>query len=235
MTTNHVTYPPHVSMNSIESARIVIPSLLRYSRPRSVVDLGCKHGEWLSVFREHGVERLLGFDQAKRESRVIIDRSEFRTADLRSSLSLPERFDLAVCIEVAEHLPPDSADPLIETLTTLAPVVMFSGAVQHQGGHGHLNEQPREYWKEKFAARGFHCLDCLRPHIWQNPRVAWWYRQNLFLYANDRALDTHPALLAESRREVADDVDLYHQAVAKRQSLAFRLRESLSQLRRRAS
>ncbi len=238
MTTTHarnVSYPPYISMNSIESARVVVPALREYLQPRSVVDLGCKHGEWLSVFREHGAARVLGFDQPKRESRIIIDPTEFRSADLRHPVPLSDRFDLAVCIEVAEHLPPASADPLVNTLTNLAPVVLFSGAVQHQGGHGHLNEQPRSYWRQKFAGRGFRCLDCVRPHIWQNPHVAWWYRQNLFLYANEEALQRYPALLKESRREVADDVDLFHEAVAKRQSLAFRLRETIGGLRRRAS
>jgi hypothetical protein len=54
---------------------------------------------------------------------------------------LPEhlvgRFDLAVCLEVAEHLPPERAESFIRELCDLAPVVLFSAAIPGQGGTGH--------------------------------------------------------------------------------------------------
>ena len=44
--------PPATSLNSLGAARIVVPIVLEDAPARSVVDFGCKHGEWLSVFRE---------------------------------------------------------------------------------------------------------------------------------------------------------------------------------------
>jgi SAM-dependent methyltransferase len=198
----------HVSRNSLDSANIVIPFLLRYLQPRSVLDLGCKHGEWLVAFKRFGAGRVLGIDLERRRPYVLLAPDEFRVADLSNPLAIDDRFDLAVCIEVAEHLPWKAAEPLVETLTRVAPVVLFSAATPGQGGHGHVNEQPRDYWRRLFSDRGFTSLDCVRPHIWQDPRVASWYRLNMVLFVNDGGLQRWPALREESARPLADDVEL---------------------------
>jgi len=56
---------------------------------------------------------------------------------------------------VAEHIHPDFADTLVDSLTCHGRLVLVSAARPGQGGCGHLNEQMPEYWVEKFAARGF--------------------------------------------------------------------------------
>src|SRR4051812_24408135 len=201
---------PWLSQNSLQSAERLVPLILRYVRPGRVVDLGCKHGEWLSVFKQRGVSTVLGVDQQKRSGWLAIGDAEFRAADLNEPLVLPEAFDLAVCVEVAEHLRAASAPILIETLTTAAHVVLFSAATPGQGGHGHVNEQPRAYWHGLFARHGFMPIDCLRPQIWQELQIAFWYRQNLFFYANDSGLELHPELAGEAVRQRADDLELVH-------------------------
>jgi SAM-dependent methyltransferase len=201
---------PYTSFNSLNSARGVVPIVLDLVPARSVVDFGCKHGEWLTEFREHGVSRLLGFDQQKRIAQGLLVRdNEFVVADLRQPVPLKDRFDLAVCLEVAEHLPASSAAPLVATLTSAAPAILFSAAVPGQGGHGHLNEQPRQYWTDLFTQHRYRALDCLRPRIWQNPDVAFWYRQNLFLFANEE-VQRSPQLQPEATRRIAQDLELVH-------------------------
>lgn len=64
--------------------------------------------------------------------------------------------DLAYCLEVAEHVPAAWADVLVEVLCRLSPIVVFSAAPPGQGGVGHINEQPPDYWHARFAARNFH-------------------------------------------------------------------------------
>jgi hypothetical protein len=44
------------------SAEVVVPMVMELVRPLSVTDLGCGLGTWLSVFREAGVEDVLGVD-----------------------------------------------------------------------------------------------------------------------------------------------------------------------------
>ena len=99
-------------------------------------------------------------------------------------ITLGRRFDLALCLEVAEHLPPSGATTLVKELTELASVVVFSAAIPGQGGVGHLNERWPWYWKEKFAERGFGQYDPFRHRLWHRPDVAIWYKQNMFAYAN---------------------------------------------------
>jgi hypothetical protein len=91
-------------------------------------------------------------------------------------------FDLAVCLEVAEHLAPQSARSLIISLTQLAPAALFSAAIPSQGGEHHVNEQWPQYWTDIFAQHDFVCYDALRPRLWSNPAVAWWYAQNMLLF-----------------------------------------------------
>ena len=192
--------PAGVSDNSLASAAVVGPLVLEYVGARSVIDFGCKHGEWLSLFQRHGVREVLGLDWDNRTDLLLIDQARFRRVDLRQQVNVPERFDLAVCLEVAEHLPAAAAEPLVSTLTTVAPVVLFSAAVPFQGGKQHLNERPRQYWERMFARRDFTRIDCIRPLIWQDARVAWWYRQNICFYASTAAL---AGTLASATRRVA--------------------------------
>ena len=182
---------------ALRSARRVVPRVLEIVRPARVVDVGCGQGAWLSVFREHGVEEVLGVDgEWVDPERLLIPRERFRHRDLRQPLDLEGPFDLAVSLEVAEHLPPESADGFVDSLGRLAPVVLFSAAIPCQGGVGHLNEQWPDYWAERFARRGFVAADVLRRELWEDGEVAWWYAQNALLFVKEERLAELPGLAA---------------------------------------
>jgi 2-polyprenyl-3-methyl-5-hydroxy-6-metoxy-1,4-benzoquinol methylase len=69
---------------------------------------------------------------------------------------LNKMFPLVCCLEVAEHLPRRSGRTLISALARHArETILFSAAHPGQGGTGHINEQPREYWTALFAAQGW--------------------------------------------------------------------------------
>ncbi len=188
--------------SSYRSAKVVVPLLLReVIRPESVVDVGCGVGAWPAVFREHGVERYLGLDgESVDRSMLLIPEERFRVLDLSRPFRLAESFDLAVSLELAEHLPPESAKGFVESITRLAPVILFSAAVPLQGGLHHINEQWPEYWEDLFSRHGFTMLDPLRKLIWQDSRVEWWYRQNIFLYVRNDLIESDPVFrrLAET-------------------------------------
>jgi SAM-dependent methyltransferase len=177
----------------LQSARIIVPHVLRKVRPNSVVDVGCALGAWLRVFSEHGVQIVQGLDgDYVDRSQLLIKTTDFTPVNLTESIKgdlgpvtgkANGRYDLAICLEVAEHLPDSSASDLVRTLTTLAPVVLFSAAVPGQGGVGHINEQWPGYWKSRFQKHGFQRLDLIRRRIWRDGRVHWWYRRNIFLFA----------------------------------------------------
>jgi SAM-dependent methyltransferase len=166
------------------SAAVVVPWLFTALRPRSVLDVGCGRGAWLAAFKSCGVTDVLGLDgdYVDRGS-LHIDASEFRAVDLIAPPDLGRTFDVAVSLEVAEHLPPDSADSFVEFLTSAAPVVLFSGAIPGQGGVHHVNEQWPPYWAQRFAAAGYRAVDAVRPQFWNDDRVGYYFAQNIVLYA----------------------------------------------------
>lgn len=188
---------------TVYAANRILDLVLKALPPvRSAVDLGCGVGTWLAVLRDRGLDRVVGFDGAWVDPRLLkIPRECFRAVDLCELDSLEGRYDLAISLEVAEHLPPELADRFVALLTAAADFVLFSAAVPFQGGIGHVNEQWPEYWVEKFAARGFAPLDVVRPHVWSDTRIPVWYRQNVFLFVNRARL--HEIRLARSTQQPA--------------------------------
>jgi SAM-dependent methyltransferase len=177
------------------SAAIVAPLVLDHLRPRSVVDVGCGTGAWASAFKTAGVPDVLGIDgEYCQHAKLEISPQEFMAADLTQFIELPRRYDLAVCLEVAEHLEARYADQLVESLTRMAPSVLFSAAIPYQGGEHHVNEQWPSYWISLFSARGYEATDILRPRLWSNRSVAWWYAQNMFLFVDRDVLTDSPRL-----------------------------------------
>jgi SAM-dependent methyltransferase len=187
------------------SAREVVPIVFDLLRPESVVDVGCGLGAWLVAFKELGVGKVLGLDGAyvNRDVLLLPD-AEFKAAELSQPFGSCGRFDLALCLEVAEHLPAAAAKPLVSSLTGLAPAVLFSAAPPRQGGIDHVNEQWPRYWRGLFAEHGYSMLDYIRPLILRNSRVEWWYRQNTFLFVDRNMMASHQG---EFQPYLAEDDD----------------------------
>jgi SAM-dependent methyltransferase len=193
------------------SAEAVVPIVLDLVQPRSVIDVGCGLGAWLAVFRGYGIEDVWGLDGPHVDARLLqIPPDRFLPTDLRQPVRLPRCFDLVVSVEVAEHLPPNHATAFIESLTALGPVVLFSAAIPHQGGVEHLNEQWPEYWVERFGERGYVAIDCIRPRVWRDERVEWWYAQNALLYADRERVDRHPRLGAAREATAFQPLSVVH-------------------------
>ncbi|MDQ3937859.1 MAG: glycosyltransferase [Chloroflexota bacterium] len=207
---------------SRRSARAVVPLVLDLVGPRSVVDVGCGMATWLAVFRELGVEDVLGIDgDYVDRGGLEIPVERFVAADLERPPVFDRRFDLVMSLEVAEHLSPEHADAFVDLLTRLGPAVLFSAAIPGQGGVRHLNEQWPEYWAELFRRRGYVPVDCVRPRVWRNPDVEFWYAQNILMFAAETYLATHERLRSEldatrqSQLSVAHP-DCYRESIRKR-------------------
>jgi SAM-dependent methyltransferase len=191
------------------SARRVLSILFDFVRPRSVLDVGCGLGTWLRVAQEQGVPEVAGIEGAWLDRSLLqVAPDLVTTLDLEPGFRLERRFDLVICLEVAEHLPASAAEVFVASLAAHADVVLFSAAVPNQGGHHHVNEQFPNYWAERFARNGFVPVDLIRPRVWDDSAVLWWLRQNILVFANDRGLKENPGLRAE--REVARPLNLVH-------------------------
>jgi hypothetical protein len=175
---------------TVHAARTVLGIVTRMLPPiRSAVDLGCGVGAWLSVLRELGVEAVQGLAGPWVEDRQLrIPRESFLKVDLDEPVRLERRYDLAISLEVAEHLSPDRASSFVGSLTGLSDFVLFSAAIPFQEGKNHINEQWPEYWADLFRAHGHVTLDVIRRRIWSDKAISAWYRQNILLFARkDRA------------------------------------------------
>ena len=157
----------------------------------SAADVGCGVGTWLAVVRKRGVENVRGFDGPWVNKDLLeIPYGSFEMCNLEKPINSEHRFDLAISLEVAEHLPELAATNFIESLTKLADFVLFSAAIPYQGGVNHLNEQWQSYWAEKFALHGYLATDPVRPRIWEDKNISIPYRQNIILYVKkSRILD----------------------------------------------
>lgn len=167
------------------SAEAVVSILKQYIIYDSVIDIGCAQGAWLSVFHKYGAKTIKGIDGDWIDiDKLLIPKKDFISSDLKTlNVSEHLKYDLAVCLEVAEHLNENSSDNLIDNLTKASDVILFSAAIPGQGGQNHVNEKEPSYWKQKFNKRGFKQYDCLRPIIWENEKIAWWYKQNIMIYS----------------------------------------------------
>jgi SAM-dependent methyltransferase len=185
MTEYSHTFYAHVGKGSLSSANIILSAVARHTDFHSIVDVGCGDGSWLRAARElkPDLHRAAGIDGpwTKRYHDGIA--ADFFYHDLSHSLPKLPAFDLAVCVEVAEHLPPSRTKELISDLTQLSDVVLFSGAIPGQSGTGHINERWAVEWYEEFKSKNFEAYDLLRPGLWTTQGVDPWYAQNIFLFA----------------------------------------------------
>src|SRR5215217_4925510 len=191
-------YFSQIEEGSLASARVMVPILLKLVEVQSVIDIGCGTGAWLSVFRENGIEDIWGVDGPYiNRNQLKIPAQQFTSTDLEQPFHMPRNFDLVVALEVAEHLSEGSAETLVNTLTGLGPVVLFSAAIPNQGGANHQNEQWPEYWAKLFNSNGYVASDAIRRRVWTNENVEVWYAQNTLLFVAQEQLQNYPLLRKE--------------------------------------
>jgi cyclopropane fatty-acyl-phospholipid synthase-like methyltransferase len=180
-------YYESIDRDALSSAGPIATSILRDFAPKTLLDVGCGTGAILATLAAGGVD-VTGLEYSKVALNYCRRRGlNVLKYDLESpnSLSIWSRFDLVISMEVAEHLRQDVADRFVDALTSYGDVIVFTAATPGQGGRDHVNEQPHEYWIEKFSNREFHyALDrsLVWRKEWEDQGVASWYFRNLMLF-----------------------------------------------------
>ena len=177
---------------------VVLPKLPPVN---SVVDVGCGLGTWLLSFLKLQVHQvdILGIDGPWIDPNLlVIPKDSFLTVDL--SLETPRierKYDLAISLEVAEHLLPGKAEEFVSFLTDMSDFILFSAAIPFQEGTNHFNEQWQGYWADLFERKDYVPIDFIRPALWNDDKISLHYRQNTILYSRrDRAKEINiPSLL----------------------------------------
>jgi SAM-dependent methyltransferase len=165
----------------IKSAEVVVPRVIEKLGPiKTVIDVGCGEGWWANEFKKYGAEAT-GIDNDGFNSPSRAELDYWHQVDmLYGNVWFTGPYDLAICLEVVEHLPEHLGQGLIEALCNASDNILFSAAIPMQGGTGHINEQWPNYWIHKFNDLGYYA----RPfgfEFWGNPDVEPWYQQNMYL------------------------------------------------------
>jgi len=167
--------------------------ILRYCPVRSVVDVGCGQGIVLEGLRRADPSLCLwGYDssptaRARAQARGIsvgpLDVVALSKPEVATVAGRIASFDLALCLEVAEHVPSWHSGKLLAVLAG-APRLVFSAAHPNQGGQLHVNEQPARYWIERLGIVGFRLSPfdaALRAEL-QSLAVPPWYKENIHVF-----------------------------------------------------
>jgi SAM-dependent methyltransferase len=175
--------------HDMENPSILVPIFSDMFNPKSVCDVGCGIGNFLDVFKQGGAKKVVGYDGKWADMTLVakhLTPEEFVVIDFEVELPKPaQKFDLALCLEVGEHVSNEKSDNLVDFLTKLSDNVIFSAAIPGQGGFKHINEQWEEYWEEKFNKRGYKKYDIIRHKIFANSKIIYWYRQNIVVYSKN--------------------------------------------------
>jgi SAM-dependent methyltransferase len=183
-------YEKYVDGPARRAAPAIVDSVVAEFGPKTVLDVGCGSGAVLAEFARRGVGAC-GLERA--EAGLARCRQlglEVEAFDLERQTSSLRRADVVLSTEVAEHLPEKYADRFVDLLCASAPVVVMTAATPGQGGTGHVNEQPNEYWIEKLQRRSFE-LRAATTRAWREQwracGVASWYANNVMVFVRTEA------------------------------------------------
>ena len=211
MTSYESSFYNTIRNGCISSAEIVAPYVYNLLKSKtnasdklSIVDIGCGEGHWAKAFENLGC-KVVGVDGSYVTNPVV----DFISADLSKSIPLEKLdsfYDLAISLEVAEHLVESRADTFVDEFCSLSDNLLFSAAIPAQGGTDHFNEQWfSSYWLPKFEKLGYRASGILRFSFWENENVEWWYKQNLMFMTKNPS--NYPTLY---KNEYSEPIDMVH-------------------------
>lgn len=196
---------------SLESAEIIVPMIIKLLNPKSVVDLGCGNGEFLAKFKQDGIEDILGIEgEWIDKENLLIPKGSFIHRDLQKKIILNKKFDLAVFMEVAEHLKPESSKIFIKNVIDLSDIIIFSAGIPFQRGLGHINENWITYWADLFKEHRYIAVDMFRNKLWDDERVLPFYAQNIMIFAKKEKILKNKILKEEYERSNGRILNLIH-------------------------
>lgn len=181
-----VDYDHGRNEHTVAGARAALELLFNRQMPQCLLDVGCGRGTWLRAALDVGVGSVYGIDGARiSDGELLFPAERFCQYDLSQPFDLGDRFDIALCLEVAEHIDPNDGATLVRSLVKHADLIYFSAAAPGQIGQHHVNCQWPAYWQRIFNDSGFVCDDWPRRKMWNVGAIEPWYRQNMFAARHD--------------------------------------------------
>ena len=139
----------------------VVPAVIStFPDAKSFFDVGCGSGVFAAELQTHN-RRVVACERSRVGRWLAVRQGvDCRDFDLTrpAPCNVTGRFDVVSCFEVAEHLPIELGDKLVRFICDHAAHVIFTAAHPGQGGTGHINEQPQQYWIDRFRSHDFNYL-----------------------------------------------------------------------------
>lgn len=174
---------------NIPIAEKMTEMIIKHFNPQSVVDVGCGNAEFFAQFQKKNIN-IKGYEGSRHAiNNSLVDREFVESFDLRNRIFSDKKYDLALCLEVAEHIEKKCSQTLVDSLTGLSDWVIFTTAKPGQGGHFHINEQPENFWIEKFQAQGFAYQAKISQAIKEQAKennILSWYSDNFMVFKKSK-------------------------------------------------
>jgi hypothetical protein len=192
---------------AFESGRIILQEINNKYKFSSVIDFGCGSGAYLAAARmiDNTID-IKGLDCCE------VDRTEFIPNEYVEIVNFEnykyknnKKYDLAISIEVAEHIDNKYSDLFVDNICTSSDVILFSAAIPYQGGNGHVNCQWPSFWISKFRERGYVAIDMIRPKIWNDSRCMLHCRQNCLIFVRSQSV-----VFENFKEKIIEPLDLVH-------------------------
>lgn len=193
---------------STSAAFEIMPVVIKYLAPKSIVDFGCGRGIFLAEAQkvDDSIEICAIDGEYVDRKKLLIDEEKFDARNLEKKITLLKKYDLAMSFEVGEHISQENVNVFIENIVNSSDIVLFSAAIPGQGGIGHINEQWPSYWTSLFLKYGYKVSDCFRKLFWDNEKIPYWRRQNILLFVKETKYDEVMRVFNEAR----DVIDIVH-------------------------
>ncbi|MDD2584263.1 MAG: class I SAM-dependent methyltransferase [Bacteroidales bacterium] len=176
-----------------DSAQAFVDVILEHFSPKSIVDIGCGAGIYLFEFEKRGIKDTFGIDGSPHaKNSFLLSDDKLEIFDLAKYYNFKRSYELCLCLEVAEHLREEDADTLVDSIISASDLVIFTAAVPGQGPRsiGHINEQPHEYWINKFKQKDYLFQEDLTREMrtkMAEKKVVWWIVNNLMIFKKKTA------------------------------------------------
>jgi 2-polyprenyl-3-methyl-5-hydroxy-6-metoxy-1,4-benzoquinol methylase len=170
----------------VKTVPIVVNTLDNHFKPNSVIDFGCSNGLHLAQFRKlgmrtFGIEGTLSYRQYIKQNYD----GDFAIVDMRLPFDINSRFELAICIEVLEHIEDKFANIAVENICRHSDNICITASPINTARY-HVNGQDKGYWIEKFVKNGVsyresesNALESVFKRISGAPN---WMRENLMIF-----------------------------------------------------
>lgn len=170
--------------------------VLDFCTPKKVLDLGCGLGYFVKYFRDKGID---AWGVEASDLGVSFQAPGYQIQqDISRSFDLKEKYDLAVCLEVVEHIPREFENIVFDNIVRhMSRYLLFSGATPGQQGTGHVNERQESYWFSHLVRRGLILRHCESINARLSSTLSW-YTKNVSIW------ELVPIVLCDSNNLIAD-------------------------------